>query len=79
MKKIDNILNNLINEYSYSLDNLTNYKNSEYYKSKNKNYEITVKKISQIRDEKEIIFYKFLITYPFKLRDKRQEILLIIF
>ena len=71
--KIESILNNLVNEYSYSLNNLKYYKNSDYYKSKNKNYEITVKKIKQTRDENDIEFYKFLITFPFKLRDKRQE------
>ena len=71
--KIDTILNNLINEYSYSLTNLEQYKKSDYYKSKNKKYEITVKKIYQTRDGKDIMFYTFLITYPFKLRDKRQE------
>lgn len=72
-QKINTILENLKNEYSNSLEVLEDYKNSNYYLFKKNNFSISVKKINQKRGENLIVFYKFFIEIPFKIRDKRQE------
>ena len=70
---IDSILNNLKFDYKLTLDNLKNYKKNYYYLSKKDNFTIGVTKIDQKRGDDVILFYKFIITFPFKIRDKRQE------
>ena len=70
---IDLILNNLKSEYKSTLDTLKDYKKSDYYLSKKDNFTISVIKIDQKRGNDLILFYKFMITFPFKIRDKRQE------
>ena len=72
-EKINNILTKLKEDYQKALENLKEYITSSYYLEKKDNYSITKELIEQKRDEKSIYFYKFMITYPFKIRDKRQE------
>ena len=72
-EKIDKIINSLKTEYKKALYNLKEYVNSSYYFEKKNNYSIKKELIQQIRDDKPVDFYKFIITYPFKIRDKRQE------
>ena len=71
--KIDRILKELVEVYKKSLINLEDYKNSSYFKNFQGNYKITIEEIEQKREEDNIIFCKFKITFPFKLKDKRQE------
>ena len=71
--KVDIILEKLVKDYENSLNNLEEYKNSEYYFGKKEQYDITLKKNYHTRGETKILFYKYDISYPFKLRDKRQE------
>jgi hypothetical protein len=63
----------LIKTYKEAMENLEEYKKSQYYNEKKNCYKINKILIYQARDENKINFYKFTITYPFKLRDKRQE------
>lgn len=72
-EKIDNILNNLKKEYSKALENLNEYISSSYYLDKKDNYSIKKELIEQKRELNTVKFYKFTITFPFKIRDKRQE------
>tara|TARA_B100001287_G_C22638176_1_gene508704 strand:+ start:98 stop:1384 length:1287 start_codon:yes stop_codon:yes gene_type:complete len=72
-EKINVILNTLKKDYKNALDNLNEYKQSSYYLEKKGNFEITKELIKQNRNDIEVYFYKFNITYPFKIRDKRQE------
>lgn len=72
-EKIKMILDNLVKDYKNAIDTLESYKESAYYLEKKNNYEITKKLISQDRNSGKILFYKFDITFPFKIRDKRQE------
>ena len=71
--KIKMILDNLVKDYKNAIDILESYKKSAYYLEKKNNYEITKNLISQDRNSGKILFYKFDITFPFKIRDKRQE------
>ena len=66
-------VNTLKKDYKNALDNLNEYKQSSYYLEKKGNFEITKELIKQNRNDNEVFFYKFNITYPFKIRDKRQE------
>ncbi len=72
-EKIKIILDKLKFTYSEAMNNLREYKKSEYYIEKKTLYKVDKKKIIQIRGKDKINFYKFLISFPFKLRDKRQE------
>ena len=72
-EKIKIILDNLIKDYKNAIQILESYKESGYYLEKKNNYKITKKLISQDRNSGAILFYKFDITFPFKIRDKRQE------
>ena len=71
--KIKNILDNLVLEYDRSLKNLEEYKKSNYFDDKKKCFKITSEKVNQKRGNKHIVFYKYNIDIPFKIRDKRQE------
>lgn len=70
---IKKITTNLKLTYKEAMDNLNEYKSSEYYNEKKNQYKVSKSVIYQKRNEENIIFYKFIITFPFKLRDKRQE------
>ena len=72
-EKINNITTNLIKTYKEAMENLNDYKNSDYYAEKKSFYKVSKSTIYQVRNNNNIVFYKFNITYPFKLRDKRQE------
>ena len=72
-EKINNILKNLKLEYKKALLTMKEYIESSYYLEKKDNYNITKELIEQNREDSVIQFYKFNITYPFKIRDKRQE------
>ena len=72
-EKIKNIIVKLKETYKEAMENLSDYKNSEYYNEKKDNYKILKKSIVQNRNNEKINFFKFSINYPFKLRDKRQE------
>ena len=71
--KINKILTNLVKDYKLSLDNLKEYQESNYYQEKKNDYHIKINKINQKRDFGNVVFYKFEIEIPFKIRDRRQE------
>ena len=66
--KIKNILDNLILEYDKSLKILEEYKKSNYFNDKKKCFKITSEKVNQKRGNKQIVFYKYNINIPFKIR-----------
>ena len=72
-EKINNIIISLKKVYKEAMNNLEEYRMSDYYNLKKDHYKVTKNVILQTRNDKKIIFYRFNITYPFKLRDKRQE------
>lgn len=65
--KIDIITKKLINLYSISLLQISNYSECEYYDKNKKKYKITKKLIKQQRNGDLIDFYKFNIKLPFKI------------
>jgi len=71
--KITIILENLIKDYESSLYILEEYKKSDYYYEKKDKYDITIEKSYHSRKKTNILFYRYHISYPFKLRDKHQE------
>ena len=71
--KIDKILNELKQNYKKSIENLEDYKNSSYFENNKNDYKISKEEIIQNRDKEKIVFCKFAIEFPFKLKDKRQE------
>lgn len=77
LKNIDKAIEIIISElkviYKKSLENLDNYKNSNYFLNKKNEYYISKEEIIQKRGSNEIPFFKFNIKFPFKLKDKRQE------
>lgn len=72
-EKINKITTSLKKTYKEAMENLNDYKNSDYYKEKKSFYKTSKSIVYQTRHNNNITFYKFSITYPFKLRDKRQE------
>ena len=71
-EKINDICNYLKSIYKSSLDNLNDYKSSQYYNNVKSNFKVSKSEISQKRNNDEVLFYKFNIEVPFVIKDKRQ-------
>ena len=52
-------LRNLKSIYKSSLDNLNDYKSSQYYNNVKSNFKVSKSEISQKRNNDEVLFYKF--------------------
>ena len=72
-EKINIILKKLVIDQEEALKNLKTYVKSSYYLERKDNYKITKELVNQTRNDKPIYFYKFNITFPFKIRDKRKD------
>jgi hypothetical protein len=69
--KINNIIINLKKNYSYQLTSLDEYKKSNMYKNNMNKYKITKLLINLSKNNNTTLFYKFNISYPFIIKDKR--------
>ena len=65
--KIDFILNNLINTYEYNLNLLNNYKNSKFFEENKDNFLLSIK----LKKKDNGDFYKFIIKFPFLVKEKK--------
>jgi hypothetical protein len=69
--KINNIITNLKKNYANILVSLDEYKKSQIYKNNMNKYKINKSLICFNKNTNNIVFYKFSITYPFVIKDKR--------
>jgi hypothetical protein len=70
---INNILNEFINFFDRQISILENYKKSNFYMNQRSNYKINKKEIIQIRNNKDVIFYKFIINVNFGINNEKLE------
>jgi len=76
-KNYEEIINNILNEFIIFFDKqiviLENYKKSGFYINQRSNYKVSKKEISQVRNNKNITFYKFLINVNFGINNEKLE------
>jgi hypothetical protein len=68
---IDNIIDEFIKYFKTEIELLNKYKLSQFYLNTKNNYKITKKTYNQIRDNKNVLFYKFKIFVNFGIKDRR--------
>jgi len=76
-KNYEELINNILDEFIIFFDKqiliLENYKKSGFYINQRSNYKVSKKEISQIRNNKNITFYKFLINVNFGINNEKLE------
>lgn len=70
---INNVLAKLVEYYEIQLNTLETYKTCDLYNKNKNNFMIIKNKIEQKRNNKIIIFYKFIIEIKYNIRDKRLQ------
>jgi hypothetical protein len=77
VKDYEEIINNILDEFISFFEKqiliLENYKKSGFYINQRSNYKISKKEISQVRNNKNITFYKFLINVNFGINNEKLE------
>ena len=70
---VDNILKEFIIFFDKQIIILQNYKKSGFYINQRSNYKVSKKEITQLRNNKNITFYKFLINVNFGINNEKLE------